>query len=130
MDSHGLHMQKVINEHLKEPHSDLTIKVEFKSEGDIKSITHIGQETLSNRHFDACYLLAGVNDLTTKYSRRFFLFNFTNLPDMVDTLTDKYEIARAKLQKQILWVVICHLIDLRIEQTLRGQNAEQTTYYQ
>ena len=111
-DSRGLKLQPLINDELRKAQITARIEVRLLRGGTINSVTEMGEIILENHQYQACYLFAGVNDLTTKIETRYSVFNYKDIPSMVEQMTDKYEQARFKLKQKVRHVVICHLIGL------------------
>ena len=111
-DSHGMKIQPLINDELRKTQSTARIEVKSLRGGNINSVTEMGEKILKNHRHQACYLFAGVNNLTTKVETRYSVFNYNDIPSMVEEMTDKYEQAQYKLKLKVPYVVICHLIGL------------------
>ena len=110
MDSRGSKFQTTIEKEIQHRQSTCRIKVEFVRGGTIESVTEKGLKRL----YDACYLFAGVNDLTNLYAKRYCVLSESDAPSLVDSITDKYETARTKLMKLTPNTIICHLIGLSL----------------
>ena len=114
MDSRGSKFQTIIDREVQRRHSSCTIKVEFTRGGTIESITEKGLKLLKEKHYDACYLFAGVNDLTKQYAKRYCVLSYDNIPNLVDSITNDFETARSKLIELIPNTIICHLIGISL----------------
>ena len=82
--------------------------------GTIESVTENGLNLLRERHYDACYLFAGVNDLTKLYAKRYCVLSYSDTPSLVDSITDKFKTARTKLMRLTPNTIICHLIGISL----------------
>ena len=113
-DSRGSKFQTTIDLELQRRHSTCSIKVEYVRGGTIETVTEKGLKLLKERHYDACYLFAGVNDLTKQYAKRYCVLSYYDIPSLVDSITDEYETARSKLLKLTPNIIICHLIGISL----------------
>ena len=114
MDSRGSKLQTAIDREIQHRQLTCRIKVEYVRGGTIESVTEKGLNLLSERHYDACYLFARVNDLTKLYAKRYCVLSYFDIPSLVDSITDKFETARTKLMRLTPNTIICHLIGISL----------------
>ena len=107
-------MQTAINNELRKQQMNLNLDVDILRGGTLESISEKGQQILGNSRYDACYVFAGVNNLTTSFSKRYSIMNYHDIPTMVDDMMDRLEKTRADLQKCSRSTVICHLIGINL----------------
>ena len=79
-------------------------------------------------HCDLIYIHAGVNNLTTKNGPIVQLV-FDNIPDLIDTITDKVTLLKSKLHKTFRNVIMVQLVGIEIARYNR-ETCNGFWYYQ
>ena len=108
-------MQATIDREIHSRQLTCRVKVEYVRDGNIASIIEQGLQLLKENQFNACYLFAEINDLTTPYAKRYCVLDYHDIPNLVDSKTDKLEMARTKLMKITPNILICHLIGISLD---------------
>ena len=106
-------MQTEINAILSSNKSKHQVDIEFLRGGTLQSVADMGVDKLKNFPYDACYLFAGVNNITAKSGKKCHL-RFNSVKETEEFLLLEIDRAYTKLISVCKSVIICHIIGLDI----------------
>ena len=113
MDSRGTYMEEEITQIAAKTNEHIYIKVEYKRGDTISSVAEMGSKILKENVYDACFLFAGINNITNKKAKGCEL-KYDCIQSIYTKLISEYNRAHTILQENCREVIICHLLGMDI----------------
>ena len=113
-DSRGKGLEFYINQECTQRNIRTHFTVITAPGATITTAVNSANRYLHSRSFDFIYLMTGVNNLTSKSSNGKVTPVFTEIPNMVDVVTDYLTWAKSYLKQYSKYVIICQFVGLDI----------------
>ena len=127
-DSRGKGLELLINEECTQRNMPTRFTVSTSPGATIVKAVREAESILQSKSFDYIYLMAGVNNLTSKSSNGKITPTFNEIPNLVDVITDHLTWAKSFLANYSPRVIICHLIGLNID-TYNAFHGHMTNFH-
>ena len=113
-DSRGFKVKESIQGIMRGRNIPLIIEVRAYSGATIEEVTTAGLFEANYRSYDQIYLLAGVNNMTTRLGYRNVKPNFTSWSGMIRNFMIEFHVARTRLYRLTDCVIVCDLIAMHL----------------